>query len=95
MAIDKNIWITREGEKILISEMKDSHLINTFKMLKRKGFISPATLNAYVFGSYPNGDMAQLAFDQEYTAILDAPVYPKMGEIELEIEKRGLKKEVQ
>jgi hypothetical protein len=28
-------WITREGKRILISEMTDQHLVNTIQMLDR------------------------------------------------------------
>jgi hypothetical protein len=35
--MDDKYWTTKEGEKVLIREMSNSHLANTIAMLKRKG----------------------------------------------------------
>lgn len=32
-----SVWVTREGQSILIKDMSDSHLINSIKMLERNG----------------------------------------------------------
>ena len=32
-------WIKKNGESINVSDMSDSHLKNTYNMLRRKGFV--------------------------------------------------------
>ena len=34
--VDKKLWQTRSGEVIKISNMGDSHLVNTIRLLRRK-----------------------------------------------------------
>lgn len=83
-------WKTKDGREIEISEMADSHLLNTYKMLRRKGFISPKTFRFYLTCAGPNGEMAQDAFDQELDRVLDSPVSEFIDLFEEEIRRRGL-----
>lgn len=34
----KNIWTTKDGKKINISEMDESHILNCINVLKKKSF---------------------------------------------------------
>ena len=34
---EEMIWVTREGKRILVKEMKDSHLQNTERFLRKRG----------------------------------------------------------
>jgi len=86
----KDIWTTKDGREIPIKDMSDRHLVNTLNMLNNKGFISHKTMMSYLSGSEPQGEMAQLAYEQECDAIFDAPVCEQMDALEEELEKRGL-----
>lgn len=57
----RDIWKTQDGREIPIPEMSFPYLISTFKMLKRKGFVSESTLLVYLLGPEPRGEMAQYA----------------------------------
>lgn len=87
---DKKIWTTKTGEKILISEMDDKHLLNAYKMLWRNGFIDKETLEFYLFAPQPNGDGAQMAFEQEQDEIFSRIPHSSMGELKKELEKRKI-----
>lgn len=50
------IWTTRDGQEIPYDELTDRHLKNIIRMLNRAAW-QMAT------GPYPNGEMAQDAFD--------------------------------
>ena len=58
-------WKTKEGKEIEIKDMETSHIKNCLNMLERKGFVSMTTLDLYLSCSDPNGEMAQIAFEQE------------------------------
>ena len=84
-------WKTKSGETLDISNMEDSHIVNAIHMISKRGFVSPKTVSLYVCGPEPNGDMAQLAFDQEFDSVLESPISWKLGELEDEADKRGLR----
>lgn len=41
-------WTTREGERLFIGDMKDSHLLNCIKHLARNGNYNPIIAYEYV-----------------------------------------------
>lgn len=87
-------WKMKNGKEIKISKMTDSHLVNTYLMLKEKGFISQKDLHAYLHCEGPTGDIAQYCFQQEQDHAFNSPVSPHLDVIEREIDKRGLQEEV-
>ncbi len=40
--LEKALWVTKDGTILPIVDMTDSHVTNTFNMLKRKGYIVKA-----------------------------------------------------
>jgi len=82
----KNIptWETRDGRKLPITEMSDSHLNNTIKLIERahQAQINRVTMNPPCF----QGEMAQMCADQEFNALLESepgdlfPIYNHMLE---------------
>ena len=67
------LWTTKDGRKVRICDMEDDHLINTVRMLQRNGEarrINNSVYYATCMG--PNGEMAQLAFEQECDQMWDA-----------------------
>ncbi len=84
-------WITKEGQKIKISEMGDGHLVNSLQMLKRQGFVGWRTLSAYLYGPRPNGEMAQDAFDREADEAFSRPYHPAFDDLEDEVKRRGFR----
>lgn len=69
-----NYWVTKSGEKILIRDMTDKHLINTIKLLTRNGS------DIIVYDGY-DGD------DKPYYDIEPNPIYEALVG---EADKRGL-----
>ncbi len=83
------IWTMRTGEKIHVENMETSHIQNALAMLKRKGFVSPGTIDNYMCGIMPQGEMAQDAFWAEFDSVLDCPVSEAIDWFEEELSKRG------
>jgi len=81
-------WKMRDGTKIKIKDMSTSHIRNSIAMMKRNGWVSTDTLNFYMSCDGPQGDMAQLAFDQECDRIFEAPCSSTMTALERELKKR-------
>jgi hypothetical protein len=83
-------WVTKEGQKLKISEMEDGHLVNSLQMLKRQGFVGWRILSAYL-GKGPRGDMAQKAFAQEADEVFSRPYHPAFDDLEDEVRRRGFR----
>ena len=65
-------WTTRDGRVLRIVDMSDNHLINTIRMLRRKYVAKLATTVAwYATCTGPQGDMASVAFDQEFDRLAE------------------------
>jgi hypothetical protein len=91
------MWTTREGEKILVKDMTDLHIINTLRMLERMAdrWRMNALADAYFFLGQVHGEMAELALERELEDIEEngidpnkiTPVYDTLVD---EAIKRGL-----
>ena len=83
-------WKMKNGQEIDIKDMLDTHLINSYKMIKRNGAIDPSTLHFYLCCDGPSGDMASYYFEQELDNILKSPVTPFVGWFEQELSNRNI-----
>ncbi len=86
-------WKQRDGTKIKIKDMSTGHVRNALNMMQRNGWVSSDTLNFYLTCGEPNGDMAQMAFEQEQRAIFEAPCSNTMSALERELKKREIRDE--
>jgi hypothetical protein len=61
------VWTTKQGEKIRICDMKDSHLINTIKLLRRNAAtrIHQELQAAYSCLAGLRGEMAQFYCERD------------------------------
>lgn len=63
----QGIWVTREGQYIPIHELDDEHLVNIVRLLHRRATnYVIKTRRFYLSCAEPRGEMAQVAFDQEF-----------------------------
>ena len=60
-------WTTKNGEKIRICDMEDSHLINTINFLRRmaEGMRGKTISNAYQLACFVQGEIAESQIDQD------------------------------
>ncbi len=77
-------------------DMTASHLLNTYRMLIHTGWARKNNaMTAYLHCGEPQGDMAQLAFDQELNSVMWSDWSDHVPEIwedmQAEILRRGLK----
>lgn len=86
-------WKMRNGTEIEISDMKTTHIINSLRMIKNQGYVSPKTVSFYIGCPRPNGEAANDAFDNEFNDVMDSPVTPYIDEFEDELKKRGMSEE--
>ena len=93
------IWKTRDGTEIEISNMKDSHILATIKMLRRGADILKS-INAFkidMAAEMMNGDMAQFSMQQDSAIMYDMDdiqylesYVPQWNALIEEANKRGL-----
>lgn len=81
-------WTTKDGQKLEPRDMTTSHIKNCLAMLKRKGAISDQTFLSCL-SAPPNGDMAQMAWEQEINDLLSRPIAPIIDEFEKELRMRN------
>ena len=84
------IWITRNGREIAIADLTDTHLLTIINRFYNNNFIGVNVLMAYLTGPEPSSDGAQIAHEQEYTAICDKIPTIWLDILEEEKERRGL-----
>jgi len=61
-----DVWTTKDGKAIPISELTDDHLSNIIKMLKSKGWVHSSVWESCLcFAGSCRGDMASYAAEQE------------------------------
>lgn len=87
----KRIWTCQDGSTVSVDQMTDRHLLNSYHMLKRNGFVSEKSFRFYLTDPGPNGEMAQDAFREEVDYVLGCRVSPWLDVFEGEIKNRGLK----
>lgn len=89
------LWTTKEGVEVEVSKMSDSHILNSYKMLKRKRkeYIGLKTLEFYLNCTPPIGEMAKDAFEEELNRILESPGTEFIDLFEDELKRRGIKYE--
>lgn len=82
------VWTTKDGRRIAITEMSDEHLRNTIAMLERKGFVNTeAALSP--FGYFDADSMAAYYAEQEFNRLKWSPLFDALEE---ELYRRGLTK---
>ena len=66
-------WTTKNGTKIRICDMSADHLLNTIKMLRRKAQLQYRdTLKFFLHCPLPNGEMAELDFDNITESVIES-----------------------
>ena len=92
-------WVTKDGQRIRIHEIEDSHLINILRFLRKSCEKRRRFAEAYMLsGPGPRGDAACDAFDAELNQITEGDwrqFIPKdralqVHNLEEEAERRGL-----
>lgn len=70
----KNTWVTRDGRVIKVKDMKDSHLINTMRMIMRVTKSRLIEEQEYAILNFPSfqGETAQYYAEQEYNRLTSA-----------------------
>ena len=68
-----DLWTTRDGTQVPVREMSDRHLINALRMLARQAEVKRAlSVRAFLECEPPTADGAELCYEQEFDALLDA-----------------------
>ncbi len=86
-----DLWTTKDGREVAVPDMETSHIRNCIRMLKRKGFVAPSTVEAVMSCSEPSGEAAQDLFFQELRAICRAPRTHFLDLFDIELAQRGEK----
>jgi hypothetical protein len=87
----EKIWTTQDGRKIPIKDMSTDHIEKCICMMKNNGYVSMGAFLFYLFGPKPNGDAANLAFEQECDIIFSKTPSEYLDWLEYELESRGKK----
>jgi hypothetical protein len=81
------IWVTKDGREVPIKEMEDEHLLNTIRMLRRKGVVSTDVFDSCAAYAFSNNNMAAMAAEQELSRMY---LNPRFDELLEELGRRGL-----
>lgn len=65
------VWTTREGQRLRLCDMADSHLLNTLRFLKRAVHAQEVAL--VLSAPAMNGEQAQYAQDQAFDEVMCEP----------------------
>lgn len=80
-------WKTKDGRKIQINKMSDSHLTNAIKFLEK----TVESIKWNIPYPYFQGEMAQDAAENEWNRLIEAEVeefFPIYSDLCMELEKR-------
>ncbi len=83
-------WTTREGVKMLVSDMTDTHLVNALRLMDRKGFVPAQEFSDYMCGSQPNGEAAMDAWNEGLSEMMEKHPSSKMDDLAAEAMQRGI-----
>lgn len=95
----KTIWVAKDGQRVRVKDMGDTHLVNTIRLLRRHAtrLIDENLSAAYSIEGYLQGEMAQVAIAQDIDILEESdpeelladsvPCYETMLD---EAERRGL-----
>lgn len=98
----KTIWVTREGERIPVRKMTDSHLVNTIRYLRRAGATEKAEGEraGYSVLGMLQGEMAIDSVERDLSYLESQTVDEYLSETRptfeallTEAERRGIAKE--
>ncbi len=97
--MNTRLWTCKDGRKIRIKDMTNSHLLNTIKMLERVGAkqLSLSISSAYSFAADLQGEMASYFAEQDIDRMEATSIekfvndeYPIYEHLVLEAQKRGI-----
>lgn len=89
------LWTTKEGDRIRLCDLEDSHLLNILNMLRRRAsYISDFRTRSFLSLPEPSSDHAQDCYDMELDQLMEEDVEdelpPIFHNLTLECIRRGL-----
>jgi hypothetical protein len=89
------LWKTKEGQRLRICDMKDSHLLNSIILLYRFTLAKMYETKKFYMGTPgPTADMAMMAFEQEFDHVMESTwedyVPDKFNNLIKEAHRRGM-----
>ena len=87
--LENHIWVTRDGKELHVTKMDTSHVKNALNMLKRNGSVGPSDIEFLLTCGMPNGEMAQMAVEQEMDRVFEMDIDPWVDILRDELKRRG------
>lgn len=88
-------WTTKEGKKIRVMDMSDSHLVNTIKFLRKAASARISSDIDMAISTPPmNGEMAQELFEQGFEELLKETWQDRVPTIYLDMEEEAERREL-